>query len=409
MNVKEIIKDKTATVAVVGLGNVGLNCLTKAAFSYSHLIGIDIDKERVENLNKQQSYLSYLSNDDLALFKEVVFSDDYSLLKKANIVCFCLPTASKNQQSNTEIFEQAFLKALEFIQEDTLLIIESTLPLLFSEKFIIPSLKNKFQIGHNIFYSYCPERINPGNPHEYPKANARVFAGSCPLSSELTQNFYHNLKESLVELNDLRTCEFTKIFENAYRALNISFVDEMKTLADKLNINIYNVIHGAKSKGMSFEAHYPSSGIGGACIPMALDYLVAVAKETNTSLVLTPSAIERNKLTIKNISDEILKYKKVLILGASYKKNIADLSESATLKVLDFLANKNIALTLCDPYFTKKAFEKYDVHFENDLSKLELNDFDAVVLMTDHTDFNLQKRKNQAKKWIDPKGILQSF
>lgn len=409
MNVKEMIKDKTATLAVVGLGNVGLNCLTKAASSYTHLIGIDVDKKRVENLNNQQSYLSYLSNNDLASFKNATFSDDYSLLNKANIVCFCLPTTSKNQQANTEIFEKAFLKALEFIKEDTLLIIESTLPLLFSEKFVIPALKSKFQIGHNIFYSYCPERINPGNPQEYHQASARVFASLCFKSSQLTQDFYYSLKESLVELNNLKTCEFTKVFENAYRALNISFVDEMKTLADKLHIDIHNVIQGAKSKGMSFEAHYPSSGIGGACIPMALDYLVAMAKETNTSLLLTTSAIERNKLTIKNISDEILKYKKVLILGASYKKNIADLSESATLKVLELVTNNNTSITLCDPYFTKKAFEQFTIDFEDDISKLQLNDFDAVVLMTDHAQFNLQQMKSQAKKWIDPKGLLQSF
>lgn len=405
MNNQKKINYPQNIIAIIGLGNVGLNLLLKSANHFDKIIGIDINQERINLLNTGKSYLDYVTNDEIESLSNVVFTTNYSHIQNANIVCLCLPTTSTSAKSETQTFERALIKALNFIKPNSLLISESTLPVGFHSNFIIPTINRYFSLGQNIFLGYSPERINPGKISEYPQTNTRIFTGFCSRSKMLTKNFYQNFVPFLLEMSDFNATEFTKIFENAYRALNIAFVDEVKYITDKLNLNIYEIIGGAQSKGISFEPHFPSSGIGGACIPMSLDYLEEIARKTESNANIVHQARIQNQFKINQIIDSIKQHRNILILGASYKKNLADLTRSSTISIIEAIQDYSLNITLCDPYFKNKDFDNLNIKFINSFKTLDIASFDAVLLMVEHHEFDLQKIKRKAQRLIDPKGL----
>lgn len=409
MELEQKIKKREVSLAIIGLGNVGLNLLLNSAPFCQKVIGIDINQDRINQLQNGKSYLNYVSDEAILSVQNTTFTTDYSRLQEVDIVCYCLPTSSMSNKPNTDTFENALKKSLLFIKHNSLLISESTLPVGFHSKFIIPLLGQHFRLGENIFLGYAPERINPGKQPEYSQSNAQIFTGFCEHSKKNTRFFYQNFISNLHEMSCFEATEFTKIFENTYRALNIAFVDETKDIAEKLNLNIYEIIKGANSKGMSFEAHYPSSGIGGACIPMSLDYFLDAASQGHQDANLALRARKQNENKIEQIFQALKDYKNILILGAAYKKNIADLTASSTLKILEKLKETSIKTTLCDPFFDKKDFQSFNLHFIKSLDHINLKQYDATLLMVDHSEFDLLKIKKESKNVIDPKGIFLSL
>ena len=405
------IKNKKIILGVVGLGNVGLNLLLKASKNDIPTFGIDVDQKKITTLKEGKSYLSYVSNQEISQLKEAFFSTDYSHLKKCDIVCLCLPTDFNNQPELGSFFK-AFNETLHFIKTNTLLIIESTLPPLTTENELLPLISKSFSLGSDLFLGICPERINPGKKEEYLQSETRVFSGFDRTSKELTKTFYESIGLKTHEVSTLKAAEFTKLYENAYRAINIVFADQMQNLANEAGIDIHEVIEASSTKGLGFHPHFPSSGIGGGCIPMSLEYLQFLGEKLNLTSDIIESALKNSKDKTSDIARTISKRIKngnnrVLFLGASYKKNIGDLKRSPTLQIINLLDRKLFSIAICDPFLQKDIFTD-EINFIQNFNELDFDHYELIVLMTEHDDFNLKTLKEIRSKIIDPKGLLSS-
>lgn len=403
------IKNKKITLGVVGLGNVGLNLVLKASKENIQFFGIDTDEEKISSLKKNKSYLSYISDEEISKMSASSFSSNYDQLKKCDVICLCLPT-DFNHKPALEIFYEAFKEVLSSLNKNSLIIIESTLPPLTTENNLLPLISKSFSLGNDLFLGICPERINPGKKDEYQQSETRIFSGFDAQSKELTKSFYKSLGLETHEVSNFRTAEFTKIYENAYRAINIIFTDQMQMLSQEIEVNIHEIIHAANSKGLGFTPYFPSSGIGGGCIPMSLEYLQYLGEKVDLQSDLIQSAIKNSHDKTRKIAYEISKKitqtkNQILFLGASYKKNIGDLKRSPTLEVINLLDKPSCKLMICDPYLNGHDFPA-DIQFIQKLEEVDLNQFDAIVLMTEHDEFNLKKLNSFKSKIIDPKGLL---
>lgn len=403
------IENKKIILGVVGLGNVGLNLLLKASKNDIPTFGIDIDQKRIATLKEGKSYLSYVSNQEISQLKESFFSTDYSNLKKCDIICLCLPTDFNNKPELGSFFK-AFNETLHFIKKNSLLVIESTLPPLTTENELLPLISHSFSLGSDLFLGICPERINPGKKEEYLQSETRVFSGFDRTSKELTKKFYESIGLKTHEVSTLKTAEFTKLYENAYRAINIVFADQMQNLANEAGIDIHEVIRASSTKGLGFHPYFPSSGIGGVCIPMSLEYLQFLGEKLDLKSDIIDSAIKNSKDKTNEIARLISERikgenKKVLFLGASYKKNIGDVKRSPTLEIINLLDKKLISIAICDPFLHEDFFAD-EINFIQSFNEIDFDQYELVVLMTEHDEFNLKKLKEIKSKVIDPKGLL---
>lgn len=403
------IKKKQITLGIIGLGNVGLNLLLKASANDIISFGIDIDQKRITSLKEGKSHLSYVTNEEISLLKKTTFSTDYSDLKNCDVICLCLPTDFVNKPE-LESFFKAFNKVLDHFKKNSLLIIESTLPPLTTENELLPIISRTFSIGKDFFLGICPERINPGKKEEYLQSETRVFSGFDQSSKELTRSFYNSIGLKTHEVSSLKAAEFTKLYENAYRAINIVFTDQMQKLANEAGIDIHEVINAANTKGLGFQPYFPSSGIGGGCIPMSLEYLHFFAEKMDLKSDIIESAIKNSKDRISDIAHLISKNLRsenstILFLGASYKKNIGDIKRSPALEVIKLLDAKIFSVTICDPFLHKDTFTS-QITFVKNFKELDLNQYDQIVLLTEHDDFDLKSLCALKTKVIDPKGLL---
>lgn len=397
----ENIQQKNFSTSIVGLGNVGLNLLINLSKKDISTIGIDINLERINLLRDGKSYLSYIDDLEIKNIKKSYFTHLYQDISNSDVICICLPTDAFNKKPSLSLFRDSLDQIFKLAKKNSLIIIESTLPPLFLKEI---AQKN---FEHDFFIGLAPERINPGKKDEFEQSFTRIFSGINEESKALTKAFYQHIISNLFEVSSMEAAAFTKLYENAYRAINIAFTDEMQTIASKLGININEVILAAQSKGFGFHAHYPSSGIGGACIPMSLEYLSDLGEKLNSPSSFLNEAIKINDNKIVNIARDIIKKdaRNVLFLGASYKHNIGDLKRSSTLEVIKNISSFNIQISVCEPFLTSEHFDK-GLEIISDFEKINFSQYDVVVLMTKHATFDLEKIKEFKDKIIDPMGLL---
>jgi UDP-N-acetyl-D-glucosamine dehydrogenase len=420
---KSIIQNRDARVAIIGLGYVGLPLAIRFSQEGFAVTGFDIDEEKVKLLNAGKSYIKHINTDDITAMSANGFkaTSDFSKIAEVDVIIICVPTplGVHNEPDLSYI-----LGTLEYIkphlQENQLLVLESTTYPGTTEEILVPfinSIQNqKFTLGENFYLGYSPEREDPGNKNFTTKTIPKIVSGVTENCLELTKALYDQIVDQTVSVSSPKVAEMTKILENIHRAVNIGLVNELKMVADKMDIDIYEVINAAATKPFGFTPYYPGPGLGGHCIPIDPFYLTWKAKEMGMNTRFIELAGEINtympNYVAQKVSDALntvgksVKRSKILVLGLAYKKNVDDLRESPSLELIDILINKGAIVDYCDPYFpTIPHTRKHQFELAaKPLNKNTLKSADLVLLATDHDDFDYDLIEKESPVIIDTRG-----
>jgi len=407
------------TVTIVGLGYIGFPLACLCADKGYIVYGLDIDKNKVDLVNKNQSPIEdeYVIKKLKNLKNSVKATTDANeCIPNSDTVIICVPTPiKKNNSPDLAALTESVSVVSKLLKESSLLIVESTIYPGTVEEVIIPIFKKQgFDPEKNdVFVAHCPERIDPGNKKWTIENIPRVIGGITKEATRKTTEFYKALIDaSIIELSSVKAAEATKIMENTFRDINIAFVNEMAKSFDKAGIDIIEVIKGASTKPFAFMPHYPGAGVGGHCIPVDPYYLIEKAKQIGFDHKFLTLAREINQsmpsYTVELLEQELKKINKKMenakvgILGLAYKANVDDVRESPSLKIIEILKEKKSEMFIFDPYLKEKSNVK-------DTEEL-LKKSDYIILATDHKEFkeiDLHKLKeNNIKIVIDGRNCL---
>jgi len=397
-------------------------------------IGFDIDAEKVKKLNAKKTYIKHIAAEKIKTAVKNGFkaTTDFREIANVEAILICVPTPLGLHNEPDLSYIRGTLESINpHLRENQLLILESTTyPGTTEEEIVsfVESVKNlparrsgnedgsRFTIGENFFVGYSPEREDPGNKDFSTKTIPKVVSGHTENCLELTKILYDQIVDQTVPVSSPKVAEMTKILENIYRAVNIGLVNELKMVADKMNIDIYEVINAAASKPFGFTPYYPGPGLGGHCIPIDPFYLTWKAKEIGLNTRFIELAGEINtampKYVVHKVGEALnsigksIKGSHILILGLAYKKNVDDLRESPSLELIDNLIDIGANVNYCDPYFmTIPHTRKYQFELEaKSLNAEILKSADLVLLATDHDDFDYSLIQKEAKLIVDTRG-----
>jgi UDP-N-acetyl-D-glucosamine dehydrogenase len=424
------VKNHKSTIGIIGLGYVGLPLSIRFSEEGFKVIGFDIDKEKVDLLNSGKSYIKHIKEDDITAMSKNGFTAtiDFSQITNVDVIIICVPTPLGVHNEPDLTYIHGTLENIKpYLREEQLLILESTTYPGTTEEILVPfieSIKNlelkivnqKFTPGVNFFVGYSPEREDPGNKNFTTKTIPKVVSGVTENCLELTKTLYNQIVDQTVPVSSPKVAEMTKIMENIHRAINIGLVNELKMVADKMDIDIYEVIKAAATKPFGFTPYYPGPGLGGHCIPIDPFYLTWKAKEAgiNTRFIelageintFMPNYVVQKVNKALNTKGKSINGSRILVLGLAYKKNIDDLRESPSLKLIDVLMDKGALVNYCDPYFASiPKTRKHQIELNSKaLSTKVLQSMDLVLLATDHDDFDYDLIEKEAALIVDTRG-----
>jgi UDP-N-acetyl-D-glucosamine dehydrogenase len=431
IDLKSRIKNHKLTIGVIGLGYVGLPLAIRFSQEGFKTIGFDIDEEKVNLLNDGKSYIKHIKEDDIVAMinNGFIATTDFSQISNVNVIIICVPTPLGVHNEPDLSYIHGTLGNIKYhLKENQLLILESTTYPGTTEEEIVPLIQSipdpspithhssLFTIGENFFVGYSPEREDPGNKEFTTKTIPKIVSGYTQNCLELTKTLYNQIVDQTVLVSSLRVAEMTKIMENIHRAVNIGLVNELKMVADKMDIDIYEVINAAATKPFGFTPYYPGPGLGGHCIPIDPFYLTWKAKEVGMNTRFIELAGEINTSMTSYVTQKVgetlnavgksFKGSKILVLGLAYKKNVDDLRESPSLKIIDTLIKKGSIVDYCDPYFPRiPRTRKYQFELvSKPLNENTLKSADLVLLATDHDDFDYDLIEKESPIIIDTRG-----
>lgn len=417
------INNGQVVVGIYGLGYVGLPLALRFAEVGLKVIGFDIDGTKVEKLNSGQSYIERLTPELIcqAQAKGFEATGDFTRTAEADALIVCVPTPlDQHRQPDLSFIVDTVEAMLPHMREGQLLSLESTTWPGTTEEVLAPRLQARGLIpGQNCALVFSPEREDPGNPHYGTKDIPKVIGGMTPSCLELGTALYRRAIETMVPVSSPRAAEMTKLLENIHRAVNIGLVNEMKIVADKMGINIHEVIDAAATKPFGFVPYKPGPGLGGHCIPIDPFYLTWKAREYGVNTRFIELAGEINHYmphwVVSKVADALnergkaIKGSRILVLGLAYKKNIDDTRESPAVEVMDLLQTKHAHIDYSDPHVPVFP-RKRNYHF--DLQSVPLNaetlaGYDCVVLATDHDGFDYALLQEHARLIVDTRGRIR--
>ena len=405
------------TIGVIGLGYVGLPLLLLINKKFK-VLGFDINKQKIEMIKSNKSYISDVSNKEIvSIKKKNVFLLEKNLkqISKCKFLILCLPTPLKKNKPDMSYIRRAFNKIYPYLKKNQTIIFESSVYPGATEEIFVKKLKKKFKLGKDYFLAYSPERIDPGGPGLGKKLEyshiTKLVAGYTKECEKKVLNLYSSIFKKIYLCKSIIVAETSKIFENIFRAVNIGLVNEMKILTNKMKINIHDVVEAAGTKPFGFKKFSPSPGVGGHCIPIDPIFMKWVANKHNHKTKFIDLGAKMNvqitNWTVQKII-ELVKNKnkrKCLILGVTYKADINDIRESPSIKIFKKLLQiKNLHLDYYDPYIKNLIVNKKVFH-----SKKVKNygSYDFSIICTDHSNFNYKKIIKESKKIIDTRGIFK--
>lgn len=419
----EQLNNKNAAIAIIGLGYVGLPLALRYADVGYKVFGVDIDVEKIKKLNAGHSYIEHISHDRVASARSQGFeaTADFQQVNKTDAVILCLPTPlTKQREPDLSFVLKTIDSILPHLRSGQVISLESTTYPGTTEEEIKPRIESTgLNVGDNIFLVYSPEREDPGNPAFATGNIPKVCGGSTENCLTVGLALYEHITNQLIPVSSTRAAEMTKLLENIHRAVNIGLVNELKILADKMGIDVYEVINSAATKPFGFSPYYPGPGIGGHCIPIDPFYLtwkareygvhtkfIELAGEINNSM---PQWVVNKLIEGLNAHGKPIKNSKILILGIAYKKNVDDARESPAVYIMDILAKKHAHVAYSDPYlpvFPKMREHHYDLRSVN-LTEEILSEHDAVIITTAHDLFDFDFIKLHANLIIDTRGVYR--
>ncbi|MCE8039234.1 MULTISPECIES: nucleotide sugar dehydrogenase [unclassified Halomonas] len=417
------LESKDAVIGIVGLGYVGLPLMLRYNEIGYRVLGIDIDAGKVEKLNAGRSYIEHISSERIAQARDTGFeaTADFSRVAEADAVILCVPTPLNKYREPDISFVINTVDALKaHLREGQVISLESTTYPGTTEEELLPRVEEgELEVGVSLFLVYSPEREDPGNPDFETRTIPKVVGGHTPACREVGVALYRPAIDQVVPLSSTRAAEMTKLLENIHRAVNIGLVNEMKIVADRMGIDIFEVVDAAATKPFGFTPYYPGPGLGGHCIPIDPFYLTWKAREygLHTRFIELSGEINQampdyvvNKL-IEGLNQrgKALKGSRVLVLGIAYKKNVDDMRESPSVFIMERIRDRGAEVAYSDPHVPSFPPMR-EHHFDLEsvpLSPAALAEYDAVILATDHDRFDYDMIRAHARLIVDTRGIYR--
>ncbi len=418
------LDDRTAKIAVIGLGYVGLPLAVEFAEAGYVVLGVDVSADKVELLNKGVSYIEDISTAELAAqvhAGRLSGTTEYSRLDEADALIICVPTPlRKTRDPDLSYVAGATEEIAKYLRPGVLLVLESTTYPGTTEDIILPRmLEGGFEVGENVFIAFSPERIDPANKTFGVRNTPKVIGGVTEACTDVACKLYAAAVDTVVPVSSPRTAEMVKLLENTFRAVNIGLINEIAIMCDKLGIDVWEVIDAAKTKPFGFMPFYPGPGLGGHCIPIDPLYLSWRLKSFNYNARFIELADEINtnmpRYVITKISEALndaakpIRNSKVLVMGVAYKRDVNDVRESPALDIIGLLQQQGADVYYHDPFVPTIRLEGDSRMNNTEMSDELLADADCVVVVTDHTTSDWQNLLDKAKLVVDTRNAVSGY
>lgn len=424
---QELIKrlqDHSAVIGIIGLGYVGLPLMLRYVELGYHVLGFDNDPSKVQQLNAGQSPIEHIHSDQIAdavgcgLFEA---TSDMSRASQADALIICVPTPLDRYRQPDLSYVVGTTDALvPHLRSGQVVSLESTTYPGTTEEELAPRIgSGGLKVGGDIFLVYSPEREDPANPDFKTQTIPKVCGGYSPACQEVGQALYGQVVDRVVPVSSARAAEMTKLLENIHRAVNIGLVNEMKMVADRMGIDIYEVIDAAATKPFGFVPYYPGPGLGGHCIPIDPFYLTWKAREygLNTRFIELagevnsgmPEWVLRKLADALNARGKAVHGSRILILGIAYKKNVDDMRESPAVEMMEYLREQGAVLAYSDPHvptFPPMREHQFDLE-HTPISEETLAAQDCVLIATDHAAVDYDQVQKFAPLILDTRGVYR--
>ncbi|MFI6574526.1 nucleotide sugar dehydrogenase [Nocardiopsis sp. NPDC050513] len=420
VSVPEQPAGETSDLVIIGLGYVGLPLAAEAVSAGLRVVGLDVNEHVVDGLNRGTSHVDDLADEDVRAMRDGGFiaTTDAACLARTRTIVICVPTPLSPEGGPDLGAVTSAAKAIAaHLTPGTLVILESTTYPGTTEEVVRPILEESGLVaGADFHLAFSPERIDPGNPTFGVANTPKVVGGLTEDCGTAAAEFYGRFVETVVRARGTREAEMAKLLENTYRHVNIALVNEMAIFCQELGVDLWDAIAAAKTKPFGFQAFYPGPGVGGHCIPIDPNYLsykvktlgypfrfVELAQEINGRM---PAYVTQRAQELLNESGLALSRSKVLLLGVTYKADIADQRESPARPVARKLAAKGAALTYHDPHVDAWEVDGQEVPRATDLDRA-LAEADLTILLTDHAEYRPKRLAEYARLLLDTRGVLR--
>ena len=422
------------TLAVIGLGYVGLPLALAFSQSGCQVIGLDSDPDKVQQLKEGRSYLEDI---DPAALKSMVETGrlqpttDFKRLRQAQGVIICVPTpVTETREPDLSYVIKTSRAVSRYLERGQVVVVESTTYPGTTEEVVLPILaesglqclpgQDAAAPAPDFFLAFSPERIDPGNKRFPLREIPKVVGGINPASAKRAQELYSRIFDQVVVVSSTRVAEMAKLLENIYRAVNIALVNELKQICQRMGIDIWEVIDAAATKPFGFVPFYPGPGLGGHCIPIDPFYLawkvrqydmttrfIELAGEINTAM---PLHVVQTIVDALNARGKAVKGARILVLGVAYKKDVDDIRESPALRIMQLLLERGAEIAYNDPHVPRlRRTRRYDwSRFSSvPLAQENLAQYDCVVIATAHSTYNFSEIARQAQLIIDTRNATR--
>ena len=413
-------------IAIVGLGYVGLPLAIQFASSNVNVIGLDVDKTKVDLINKGQSYIKHIAAETIAeaaKMKRLCASTDFSRVKEVEAVIICVPTPlSKNREPDISFILETGRAIAPDLVKGTLVVLESTTYPGTTDEDLRAVLEegSGMKAGVDFHLAFSPEREDPGNDKSKVRVVPKVIGGYTPACLERAKALYGQVVETLVPVSSCRVAEATKLLENIFRSVNIALVNELKLVYGAMGIDIWEVVEAAKTKPFGFMPFYPGPGLGGHCIPIDPFYLtwkareygqhtrfIELAGEINTRM---PEHVVHKVADALNTQRKAIKGSKILILGLAYKPNVDDERESPSYVLMNLLAARGAEVAYYDPYVPVIKTTREHPQFAGKKSvawdRATIENFDVVLIATNHSSVRYHELAEWAHCIVDTRNAM---
>ncbi len=415
------LNDRSAHVVILGLGYVGLPLATVLANAGYKVTGVDLDKQKVDQIN---SGISYIDDVATSLVKKLVDENslsattDFSIVREADAVSICVPTPLRKTRDPDMSFIVSVSESIApYVHEDMVVVLESTTYPGTTRELLLPKLieKEDLVVGENFFLAFSPERVDPGREDWTTINTPKVVGGITAACTEMAAVYYEGAMENVVRVKTAEVAEMTKLLENTFRMVNIGLVNEMAIMCDRMGIDVWEVIDAAATKPFGFMKFTPGPGLGGHCIPIdplflswklkSLNYtarFIDLASEINTGM---PRYVVGKVQEVLNRQHKTINDSKVLVLGAAYKPDIDDVRESPALDVIGLLLQSGANVSYHDPFIPELHHENVDLSSVPDLMAA-VEEVDCVVIITNHSQYDYEAIYKKAKSIMDTRNAL---
>jgi UDP-N-acetyl-D-glucosamine dehydrogenase len=415
------LENKTARVAVLGMGYVGLPFATVFAEAGFEVTGIDPVVEKMAKLNSGESYIMDVPTEQvkrLVKAGKLKGTSDYSVLSTIDAVAICVPTPLRQTGDPDLSFIVSAAEGLApYVHAGMVVVLESSTYPGTTRELVLPTLTEKsgLKVGEDIFVAFSPERVDPGREDWTTKNTPKVIGGITAKCTKVSSCWYSQALDKVVPVSSTEVAEMAKLLENTFRMINIAFVNELALMCDRLGVDVWEVIDAAATKPFGFMKFTPGPGLGGHCIPIDPLYLSWKLRSLNYTARFIELASEINtnmpRFVISKVQDALneaqkpIKGSKVLVLGAAYKPDIDDLRESPSIDVIRLLQQKGAKVSYHDPYIPHITHDDWKIDSITDLDR-GIKEADCVVIVTNHTVYDFPKILRDARLIVDTRNAL---